>query len=73
MSFYLDQDSDNGSVIKFGSVDKEGLRDDASNDSGKTKFRIVKTKNKSTWDINLENVKHKTHYLGRDLTLRIDP
>jgi hypothetical protein len=61
------------SIVKFGSMDSEGLKDDLKNESGKTSLRIIKTKNKSTWDLSLEYTKAGMNYLGQDLTLRFEP
>jgi len=38
-----------GSIIKFGSYDKSGLKDPS-------KFYVFKTKNKNDWSLNLKSV-----------------
>jgi len=82
VAFYLENgDTDPTkamSVIKFGAMDKQGLLDDAKQDNGKTRLRVIRTKNKTTWDMDLEYVKlsmqiGKNEYIGRDMTIRMEP
>ena len=64
------------SVIKFGAMDKEGLEKSQLSDD-KVELNRIRTKNKTTWDINLDNVainhgggKDK---IATDLSLRLEP
>ena len=43
------------SVIKFGAMDKEGLDKKQTSDD-KVELKRIRTKNKTTWDINLSNI-----------------
>lgn len=54
VSFYFRKD--NGSIIKFGSYDKEGLNDPS-------KFYIFKTNKTTDWAINLSGIKVKNSSL----------
>jgi len=40
------------SVIRFGGMDREGLKDSSGN--SKTILRTIRTKNKTTWDMDLD-------------------
>lgn len=77
ISFYLennDQDYETvKSVIKFGSMDLQGLKDDTKTENGKTKMRNIKTKNTGTWDLDLELMKLNIPALAENYTLRLEP
>jgi hypothetical protein len=77
LGFYLENDdikiNNAKSVIKFGGMDKQGLKDDSTKSNGKTTLRRFRTKNKTTWDIGLEYAKVGTSFLGKTLTVRMEP
>jgi len=56
IAFYLENADLNfekaRSVIRFGGMDREGLKDSSGN--SKTILRTIRTKNKTTWDMDLD-------------------
>lgn len=61
------------SVIKFGGMDKQGIQDDTKYEGGKSKLRLMRTKNKTTWDIDLEWIKTSAEVTANEFTLRLEP
>jgi hypothetical protein len=64
------------SVIKFGSMDREGLEDERGSNKKKQLWKI-RTINKTTWDLNLESMKlgsgNARESLADDARLRFEP
>lgn len=53
-----DKDTENSkSIIRFGGMDKEGLKTMSTNSSKKVGLVNIKTRNKTTWDLNLTYMK----------------
>ena len=81
MSFYIVNDDkffDRAhSVIKFGSMDREGLEDERGSNNLKKKLWQIRTINKTTWDLNLESMKlgsgNARENLADDARLRFEP
>lgn len=82
VSFYFQSGDTNfekaNSLVKFGSMDMMGLSKDVKQDNGRSKLQIIKTKNKTTWDMDLEWVRiqlkiGQSQTLASDMTLRMEP